>query len=127
MCRWGLKIKDLSGKKLSHRRSNFPSALSLLCGGIEQRMLELQPEQMITLAVGDAYNLCSDVLCTLRDRCRCGQRGAWDFERNLRCWPKGAVDGYKGTSSGYVQCRCELQKVFAALITASDEYRNGKR
>jgi hypothetical protein len=36
----GFKIKDLSGKKLSHRRSNFPSALGPLHGRTQQWVLE---------------------------------------------------------------------------------------
>ena len=122
-----LKIKDLSGKKLSHRRSNFPSALGALRGNIKQRMLEFEPQQVIALAMGHANDLGPDILGALWNRGGRRQRGAGDFQRNLCCWPKRAVYGHECASCGDVQRRCKLQKVFAALITAADEYRNGKR
>lgn len=37
-----LEINNLSGKKLSHRRSNFPSGLGSLHGRTEQGVLKLE-------------------------------------------------------------------------------------
>ena len=97
-----MKIKDLSGKKLSHRRSNFPSALGSLHVGAQQRMLEFQPKQMIAFAVYYANDLCPNVFCALGHGRSGGQRSAGDLERNLRCWPKGAVNGNERAAGGDV-------------------------
>ena len=87
-------------------------------------MLELQTEQMIAFAVGYPYDLRPKVLGALRDRCCRRQRGAWDFERNLRCWPKSAVDGNQSSTRRHVQSGGELQEVFAAVITTADKHRD---
>ncbi len=90
-------------------------------------MLELQAEQVIAFAVCHPYDLRPQVLSALRNR-RCSrQRGARDFERNLRCWPKSAVDGNQSSSRRHVQSGSELQKVLAAVIAAADKHRNRKR
>ena len=90
-------------------------------------MLELQAEQMIAFAVCHPHNLCPKVLGAFGDRCGSCQRGARNFQRNLRCWPKSAVDGNQSSTRRHVQSGRELQEVFAAVITTADKHRDRKR
>jgi len=90
-------------------------------------MLELQAEEMIAFAVRHPHNLCPKVLGAFGNGRGSGERGARDFERNLRCWPKSAVDGNQSSTRRHVQSGRELQEVFAAVITTADKHRDRKR
>ncbi len=90
-------------------------------------MLKLKPEQMVTLSVSYSNNLGADVLGALGNRSRSSQGSTWDFQRNLRCWPKGAVDGNESAARRDVEGGSKFQEILAALFAASDEYRDGKR
>ena len=91
------KIKNLGGKRFSHRRSNFPFRLCPLHGGAQKRVVELKAQEMVAVAVRDPHDFRAKVLGTLRDGRGSGQGGAGDFERNLRRWPKSAVHCHERT------------------------------
>jgi len=90
-------------------------------------VLELQAEEMIAFAVRHPHNLCPKVLGAFGNGRGSGERGARDFERNLRCWPKSAVDGNQSSARGHVQGGCELQEVLAAVIATANKNRDRKR
>lgn len=81
---------------------------------------------MVTFAMGYSHNLRAHVLRAFGNGRRSGKRSAWDFQRNLRCWPKRAMDRYQRSTSRDIQRSSKLQEVFAALITTTDEYRNSE-
>jgi len=82
---------------------------------------------MVTFRMGYPHDFGTHVLRALGNRCRSCKRSTRDFQRNLRCWPKGAVNRNQCSARRDVQRRGELQEIFAALVAAADENRNSKR
>jgi hypothetical protein len=115
------------GKEIHIEEAPFLSGMDSARGGIEQGVVKFHPQQVVTLAVGHPDNLRSQIARTLGNGGRSGQGSARDFKRNLRCWPKDAVNGNQGTSGGDVQGGGELKEVLSALVAAAYEYWDGQR
>ncbi len=71
-------------------------------------MMELEPKQMVAFAVRNVHNLRSEVLCAFGNRCGSSQRSARNFERNLRCWPKSAMNRDQRSACRDIKSRSEL-------------------
>ena len=93
-------LKNLDRKKLSHRRSNFPSRCRSAHSRAQEGLSEFHSKEMVTLGVGYPDNFSFQIARTLGHGSRSRKRGAGDFERNLRCWPNRAVHRNEGTAGG---------------------------
>jgi len=117
----------LSRKKVSHRRSNFPSRSGTAHCSTQQRLGEFDADQVVTLTMSYPNNFGAQISGALRNRSGRGQRRARDFERNLCCWPKRTMHSDQGPAGRYVDGRGKLKKIFAAVVLAANENGNGKR
>ena len=86
----------MSRKKVSHRRSNFPSRSGTAHCSTQQRLGEFDADQVVTLTMSYPNNFGAQISGALRNRSGRGQRRARDFERNLCCWPKRTMHSDQG-------------------------------
>ena len=88
--------------------------------------MKFHSKQMVTFAMGYPDNFRSQISRTLGNGGRSCKRGARDFERNLRCWPKRAMYRNQGSAGGDIYRGGKFEEVFAALIAAADKNGDGK-
>jgi hypothetical protein len=109
-------------KRFSHRRSKFPSGGLAHRRVIQQRVGELQSNQVVTLGVRDPDRSSTDHAGGFGKGCGCGQGCTGDFKRNLRRERQRTTHRNQGASGGNVQGGGELEELFSLFIPAADEY-----
>jgi len=113
-------------KKLSHCRSKFPSRGKHLWRTPQQRTGKLEADQVVALSVRNPHGAgAKGTGGPGQRRCR-SQRGAGDFEQNLRGWRQGAAHGHEGSPGADIECGSELKEFLALVIPTADEYRDSE-
>jgi hypothetical protein len=118
------KTGQNSRKKLSHRRTKFPSTRSWLGGAIEQRAGEFQAQQVVSIGVVHPHGPSPQgARSPWKSRGRC-QWGAWNFQHNLGRFRQGAPHGHQCSPCAHIQGRGKLEEFFAFFVPASYKNRN---
>lgn len=118
------KTAQDSRKKLSHRRTKFPSTRSCLGGAIEERSREFQAQQVVSIGVVHPYRPSPQGTRGSWKPGRRRQRSAGNFQHNLGGFRQGAPHGHQGSPCAHIQGCGKLEKFLAFFVPASYKNRN---
>ena len=114
-------------KRLSHQRSEFPSARAegiaagLIVGTDKQGAGEFQSDQMVTLLVGYPYGLGAQSPASFGKRTDCAQGRAGDLQHNLRRTRQGAAEGDQGAARPDIEGGGKLKKFLTFIVAATNK------